>query len=54
MGADFSGVDLLFGENGQTLVCEINSNAHIRNLYDCTGINAADNMIKHVLTKLSK
>lgn len=54
IGADFSGVDLLFGENGQTLVCEINSNAHIRNLYDCTGINAADNMIKHVLTKLSK
>lgn len=46
--ADFAGVDLLFGKTGP-VVCEINSNAHIRNLLDCTGINAADFIADHVL-----
>ncbi|MEN2467163.1 RimK family alpha-L-glutamate ligase [Ornithinibacillus sp. JPR2-1] len=52
IGADFSGVDLLFGENDDYIICEINSNAHIRNLYDCTGINAANDIVKHILNKL--
>lgn len=47
IGADFAGVDLLFGEDGP-LICEINSNAHIRNIYDCTSINAADFMIDYI------
>src|SRR5699024_2240365 len=29
IGADFAGVDLLFGKDGP-IICEINSNAHIR------------------------
>lgn len=45
---DFGGVDLLFGENDTTLVCEVNSNAHFRNIYDCTGINVADHIIEHI------
>lgn len=48
IGADFSGVDLLFGESGQPIVCEVNSNAHIRNLLDCTNINAATAMIAYI------
>ncbi|MFD2628689.1 ATP-grasp domain-containing protein [Oceanobacillus kapialis] len=52
IGADFAGVDLLFGENGQAIVCEINSNAHIRNMYDCTGVNAADHIIAYILNTL--
>lgn len=48
IGADFAGVDLLFGEGDQRYVCEVNSNAHIRNLLDCTGINAAPSIIEHV------
>jgi len=47
IGADFSGVDLLFGESGP-LVCEVNSNAHIRNIYDCTGVNAAPYIIDYI------
>lgn len=46
--ADFAGVDLLFGVNGAPIVCEINSNAHIRNLLDCTGINAAYDIIEYI------
>ncbi|SHF65108.1 ATP-grasp domain-containing protein [Ornithinibacillus halophilus] len=47
IGADFSGVDLLFGPDNKPIICEINSNAHIRNLLDATGINAADFMISY-------
>jgi gamma-F420-2:alpha-L-glutamate ligase len=52
IGADFCGVDLLFGEDDQYIICEINSNAHIRNLYECTGINAADAIVSYILDKL--
>lgn len=40
VGADFAGVDLLFSKNGP-LVCEVNSNAHFKNLMDCTGVDTA-------------
>src|SRR5699024_10643134 len=48
IGADFAGVDLLFGENDQPIVCEINSNAHIRNLLDCTGVNVAIDLVTYI------
>lgn len=51
VGADFAGVDLLFGKDGP-IICEINSNAHIQNLLDCTGVNAATHMIDYILKKL--
>lgn len=53
VGAEFAGVDLLFGENEQPLVCEVNAAAHIRNIYTVTGINVADRMIAYILRKLS-
>ena len=52
VGAEFAGVDLLFGENEQPLVCEVNAAAHIRNIYTITGINVADAMIAYILRKL--
>lgn len=52
IGADFAGVDLLFGPDNQPIICEINSNAHIRNMYECTGINVADFMIDFILKTL--
>ncbi|KPB05518.1 ATP-grasp domain-containing protein [Bacillus sp. CHD6a] len=51
VGADFAGVDLLFAEDGSPLVCEINSNAHIKNIYDCTGVNVATYIVPHILQK---
>lgn len=53
VGAEFAGVDLLFGENEQPLVCEVNAAAHIRNIYTVTGINVADRMIAYILRTLS-
>lgn len=49
IGLDFAGVDLLFGENDTPLVCEVNSNAHFKNIYDCTKINVADAIIEYIL-----
>lgn len=49
---DFAGVDLLFGINGEPIVCEVNSNAHIRNLLSCTGINCAPYIVEHIEQEL--
>lgn len=52
IGLDFAGVDLLFGENDTPIVCEVNSNAHFKNIYDCTGVNAAEEIMKYIKYKL--
>ena len=49
LGADFAGVDLLFSKDLEPIVCEVNANAHIVNLLACTGINAADAMMQHIV-----
>ncbi|MDF2879028.1 MAG: RimK family alpha-L-glutamate ligase [Clostridia bacterium] len=52
IGADFAGVDLLFGEKGEPIVCEVNSNAHIKNIQLCTGINVAAFILQYILKEL--
>ena len=47
VGADFAGVDLLFGSSG-ALLCEVNSNAHFKNLMDCTGVNTAEKILDYI------
>ncbi len=48
IGLDFGGVDILFGELDEPIFCEINSNAHFKNLFECTGINAAEHIALYV------
>lgn len=48
VGADFAGVDLLFGEDGEPYVCEVNSNAHFKNIFDCTGVDLAVQMLEYI------
>lgn len=55
LGLSFAGVDLLFahGEDAPaTMLCEVNSNAHFRNIADCTGVNTADCIIEYILGQL--
>ena len=54
VGADFAGVDILFGPNGVPLVCEVNSNPHFRSTLDCTGVNLADSVAAYVLQKCKR
>lgn len=52
LGLDFGGVDLLFGKNQESIVCEVNSNAHFKNIYDCTGINVADAIMEYIVKRI--
>lgn len=54
LGLDFGGVDLLFGENEEPVLCEVNSNAHIKNILDCTGINVAEAILAHIKAETEK
>ncbi len=47
IGLDFCGVDLLYTKDGYT-VCEVNSNAHFKNIMELTGVNFAIEIIKYV------
>lgn len=50
VGCDFAGVDLLFGKD-EFVICEVNSNAHFKNLLDCTGVNTAEFIMNYVIHK---
>lgn len=52
LGLDFAGVDLLFGTDERPVLCEVNSNAHFKTIFDCTGINVADKIICYVREKM--
>ena len=54
LGLDFAGVDVLFGENGRPLICEVNSNPHFKSTYDATGIDLSEIIIDHVIKTLGK
>lgn len=52
LGCTFAGVDLLFGENGEMTVCEVNSNAHFAGISAATGVNIADKIIEAVTQRI--
>ena len=54
LNLDFCGVDLLFAEDESPLLCEVNSNAHFKSIYQCTGVNAAEAIIRHIVHTLDK
>jgi RimK family alpha-L-glutamate ligase len=49
---DFAGIDMLFDKNDEPIVLEVNSNAHFKNLYDCTGINTAEYIADYIIQKV--
>lgn len=51
---DFAGVDLLFGEEEEPILCEVNSNAHIKNILDLTGINIAEKIMAYIMKEVKK
>ncbi|MER2190243.1 MAG: RimK family alpha-L-glutamate ligase [Solibacillus sp.] len=52
LGAEYAGVDLLFDEHDEPLVCEVNAAAHIRNIYNVTGVNVGEALVQYILEKL--
>ena len=52
LGLDFSGVDLLFDEVNEPIVCEVNSNAHIENIYQATGIDVSEAILTYIISRV--
>ena len=52
LGCTFAGIDLLFGENGEMTVCEVNSNAHFAGISAATGVNIADKIMEAVAQRI--
>lgn len=52
VGAEYAGVDLLFGEHDEPIVCEVNAAAHIRNIYNVTGVNVGHKLVEYILRKI--
>lgn len=53
VGVDFAGIDILFGEDERPIICEVNSNAHIKNIYNCTGVNVAEHIVDYIIDDLN-
>ena len=54
LGLDFGGVDILFGDDGTPIVCEVNSNLHFRSVYECSGVDLSDLIIKHAIRRVKQ
>lgn len=54
LGLDYCGVDLLFGNDNQPYVCEVNSNAFISSIEKITGFNVAKAYAQHIIQCLNK
>lgn len=50
LGLDFAGVDILFGENDEPILCEVNSNAQFHGLLTATGIDITDALFEYIRT----
>lgn len=52
LGLDYSGVDILIGEDGGPVLCEVNSNAFIKGIEEVTGHNVAKDYSAHIVKAL--
>lgn len=50
---DYCGVDLLIKEEGEPMLCEVNSNAFFHAIESVTGVNVARIYAEHVVNKLN-
>lgn len=48
LGLDYCGVDLLEGDDGEPIVCEVNSNAFFQGMERVTGVNVAAAYARHI------
>ena len=51
LNCDFCGVDILQTNDGP-VICEVNSNAHLNNIYNVTNINVSEHILKYIKSKI--
>ncbi len=54
LNLDYMGIDLLYGENGEPIVCEVNSNAFFTAFEQATGINVAGAYADYVIKTIGE
>ena len=54
LGLDYCGVDILKGNNGEPVICEVNSNAFFEGIESVTNINVARTYAKYIIGELTK
>lgn len=52
LGLDYCGIDILEGEKGEPVVCEVNSNAFFNEAERVTGVNVAGAYAEHIAREL--
>ena len=52
LGLDFAGVDVLFGENGEPIVCEVNSNPHFLSTFTATGVDMSECILDYIMERI--
>ena len=52
LGLDFSGVDLLFGENDEPLLCEVNSNLNFLSFEEIWGKSFGKKILEYILGEI--
>lgn len=52
LGLDFSGVDLLFGENNEPLLCEVNSNLNFLSFEEIWGKSFGKKILEYILGEI--
>lgn len=52
LGLDFSGVDLLMGEGGEPIICEVNSNVNFLSFENISGVNFGKEILKYITEKI--
>lgn len=51
---DYCGVDLLYGDNGEPFICEVNSNAFFKGAESVTGVNVAKIYAEYIIKTIKK
>lgn len=54
LGLDYCGVDLLIGDDGEPVLCEVNSNAFFGGFEKFTGLNVAAEYARYIYGKIYK
>lgn len=54
LSLDYCGIDILYGDNGEPVICEVNSNAFFEGMEKATGINVAKAYAEYVLSVVKK
>ncbi len=52
LGLSFSGVDILFGNNDEPILCEVNSNPNFLSFEEASGINFAQKITEYIIGEL--